>query len=88
MENGSRQQVQRASPHLESCPHVPVTLEDFAESGRATFTRVSKLLCTRSRGRQTTQVHICSRTKVFPSVKDVFTGCGTKVNPEIPLDQQ
>lgn len=86
MENGSRQQVQRAAPRLESCPHVPVTLEDLAVVDEL-HSHMSQSYSVHAR-RQTTQVHICSRTKVFPSVEDVFTGCGTKVNPETPFDQQ
>lgn len=88
MENGSRQRVQRAAPHLESCPHVPVTLEDLAESGPATFTLVSELLCYSVHARAvvaTLKFTFIVEQKFFPSAEDVFTGCGTKSKSRNPL---
>lgn len=90
MENGSRQRVQRAAPHLESCPHVPVTSEDLAESGPATFTLVSQLLCYSVHARAvvaTLKFTFIVEQKFFffPSAEDVFTGCGTKSKSRNPL---
>lgn len=93
MENGSRQRVQRAAPHLESCPHVPVTSEDLAESGPATFTLVSQLLCYSVHARAVVATlkftFIVEQKFFFFHLPRMFLqDVAQKANPEIPSDQQ
>lgn len=84
MENGSRQQVQRATPQTESCPNVPVTLK--------TLLKVDELHSNPSQSYSVrahvvvrlTEVHICSKISLSTLWRMFLQDVAQKQNQKYP----